>query len=124
MNRSDLRPTSLSRDRFYLALLVFTLLQKSLEPEKVPEVADRNDDEDPESGRIRCPLCKWQPQSSDRWYCCDCWEPEYFFGGCGTSWNTFDTRGLCPGCKHQWIWTACLSCDGWSLHEDWYEKKI
>jgi hypothetical protein len=27
---------------------------------------------------------------------------------------------LCPGCAHQWRYTACLRCEGWSLHEDWY----
>ena len=47
--------------------------------------------------------------------------PEPPFDGCGTSWNTFLTRGRCPGCRHQWQWTSCLRCHGWSLHEDWYE---
>ena len=35
-------------------------------------------------------------------------------------WNTFATRGLCPGCQHQWRYTSCLECAAWSLHEDWY----
>src|ERR1041385_5664745 len=69
---------------------------------------------------IRCPLCKWQPKESSRWYCGDCDYPEYFFEGCGTAWNSFKTRGLCPGCGHQWRWTVCLSCYGWSKHNDWY----
>jgi hypothetical protein len=43
------------------------------------------------------------------------------FDGCGARWNTFTTRGKCPGCRHQWQWTSCLRCLGWSLHEDWYE---
>jgi hypothetical protein len=47
--------------------------------------------------------------------------PEFFTGGCGTVWNTFDTRGRCPGCSHQWTWTRCFACDGWSPHDDWYE---
>jgi hypothetical protein len=45
----------------------------------------------------------------------------FFDGGCGECWNTFNTRGRCPGCGHQWRWTACLNCSGWSLHEHWYE---
>src|SRR5581483_1595670 len=47
----------------------------------------------------------------------------YFFDGCGTMWNTFLTRRLGHGCGHQWRWTGCLSCAGWSLHEDWYTKE-
>lgn len=64
-------------------------------------------------GRIRCPKCSWEPKKSDRWFCSKC--------GQGV-WNTFDTRGVCPVCKYQWKWTACLRCNQWSLHEDWYEK--
>jgi hypothetical protein len=71
--------------------------------------------------RIRCPLCEWTPSRGSKWYCSSCPEPENFHGGCGTFWNTFDTRGLCPGCRHQWRWTSCPSCLQWSLHEDWYE---
>jgi len=54
--------------------------------------------------------------------CASSGHPEYFDRGCGHVWNTFDTRGLCPGCSHQWKHTACLSCTRWSLHEDWYEN--
>lgn len=64
-------------------------------------------------GRIRCPKCAWQPKKSDRWFCSKC--------NRGV-WNTFDTRGVCPVCKYEWKWTACLSCSQWSLHDDWYEK--
>lgn len=71
--------------------------------------------------RIRCPECNWEPRKSDEWYCDDCDWPEFFQGGCGMTWHTFDTRGVCPGCNHQWTWTSCLRCQGWSLHEDWYE---
>src|SRR5687767_7034650 len=72
-------------------------------------------------GRIRCPLCHWQPSPSSLWCCDGTRGPEPFFGGCGALWNTFSTRGRCPGCAHQWKWTSCLHCQGWSLHEDWYE---
>lgn len=64
-------------------------------------------------GRIRCPKCAWQPRSSDRWFCSKCRR---------ASWNTFDTRGVCPVCAFRWTWTACLRCHQWSLHEAWYER--
>lgn len=80
------------------------------------------DDDDAAFSRIRCPLCAWQPSPNDRWSCV--WiegSPEPPFSSCGAIWNTFKTRGNCPGCRHQWRWTSCLRCAGWSLHEDWYE---
>ena len=83
--------------------------------DKLEELEDQSD-----FGRIRCPLCRWQPRRFDRWCCVDCADPEYFFNGCGAVWNTFETRGVCPNCSHHWQWTACLACHGWSLHEDWY----
>jgi len=69
--------------------------------------------------RIRCPLCRWQPRASSRWSCSDFGAHE----GCGTEWNTFDTRGRCPGCSYQWTWTDCLRCFRSSLHEAWYEDE-
>ena len=111
-----------TRTAFALAL-VFSLFQRKLETEDgVEEALGLDDGGEPEFGRIRCPVCRWRPRASDLWECGDCGYPEYFYGGCGTEWNTFDTRGLCPGCGHQWRWTFCLSCWEWSLHEDWYEK--
>jgi hypothetical protein len=71
---------------------------------------------------IRCPLCSWRPTASSLWSCLAVGTPEPFFEGCGAVWNTFSTRGRCPGCRHQWQWTSCLRCEGWSLHEDWYES--
>ncbi|HEX9241335.1 MAG TPA: hypothetical protein VF875_02725 [Anaeromyxobacter sp.] len=62
--------------------------------------------------RIRCPLCRWQPVKSSRWYC----------SHCGARWNTFETGGVCPGCTHRWLVTACLSCQRYSRHADWYER--
>jgi hypothetical protein len=79
-------------------------------------------DEDEAHARIRCPLCEWTPHESSRWCCVRIDVPEGFQGGCGTIWNTFNTRGRCPGCQHQWRWTSCLQCHRWSLHEDWYEE--
>lgn len=68
--------------------------------------------------RIRCPLCRWQPKASSRWFCSD----DEFHLGCGTTWNTFDTRGVCPGCHYQWKLTDCLRCFRSSPHEEWYEE--
>jgi hypothetical protein len=81
------------------------------------------EEESEELQGIRCPLCGWVPKSSSRWMCVSCPHPEGFTKGCWTTWNTFDTRGQCPGCGHQWRWTACLHCEGWSLHEHWYTNK-
>ncbi|HMS42388.1 MAG TPA: hypothetical protein PKE69_19295 [Pyrinomonadaceae bacterium] len=72
--------------------------------------------------RIRCPLCLWQPLKSSQWFCADCDAPEFFYGGCGNMWNTFETRGKCPTCAHLWRWTSCLQCGEWSRHEDWYKQ--
>jgi hypothetical protein len=73
--------------------------------------------------RIRCPHCKWQPEKTSRWFCAPMGAPEFFKGGCGTNWNTFDTQGTCPGCNYRWKHTSCLACEKTALHEDWYEKK-
>jgi hypothetical protein len=75
-----------------------------------------------EPGRIQCPRCGWHPGPISRWLCADQDHPEYFYDGCGYSWNTFDTFGECPGCAHQWAWTVCLACGEWSRHEEWYPE--
>lgn len=80
----------------------------------------KSKDDEAGARRVRCPLCFWEPGPSSRWTCVDHEHPEYFRGGCGTTWNTFETGGRCPGCDHSWQWTACLQCSGWSLHENWY----
>ena len=105
--------------RFVRFALVFTLFQKSTPQEAInPDQSAADAEKKPP--RIRCPECKWKPSATSRWCCGDCAYPEVFFGGCGAEWNTFETAGQCPGCGHQWRWTACLSCFTWSLHEDWY----
>ena len=78
-------------------------------------------DDDEAFERIRCPLCDWRPMPSSRWSCWGEHTPEPPFNWCGTIFNTFLTRGRCPGCQHQWQWTSCLRCHGASLHQDWYE---
>ena len=83
-----------------------------------PEADERTEDDD-----ILCPKCSWRPSRSSRW-CCDCdGTPEPPFDSCGTVWNTFDTRGRCPGCRHQWQWTTCLECEVASRHETWYRRR-
>jgi len=60
---------------------------------------------------IYCPRCGWRPSAQDRWQC----TPQ-----CATVWNTFWTRGLCPGCGMQWHETQCLGCQRHSPHQHWY----
>jgi len=77
----------------------------------------------PRRTKIRCPKCQWQPEASSRWMCSGAGPPENFPAGCGTAWNSFETRGICPGCDHRWEWTACLACGAWSRHDDWYVEE-
>jgi hypothetical protein len=78
-------------------VVLLWLFQEMLKPER-PAKSRQREQEQTDFSRIRCPLCKWQPNKSHRWYCADCDHPENFSEGCGTSWNTFTTRGRCPGC--------------------------
>ena len=106
--------------KLYYFVVAFWLFQERSKPEE--STGAKLEDEVEDFSRIRCPLCGWKPNESSRWFCDDCEYPEYFFDACGTAWNTFATRGLCPGCAHQWRWTVCLSCFRWSRHEEWYTK--
>lgn len=83
---------------------------------------DVDTDAAPAFPRVRCPRCRWRPNPGSRWSCSHCPDPEQYLAGCGTSWNTFTTRGRCPGCGHPWRWTMCLWCGEWSLHADWYVR--
>jgi len=98
------------------------LLKDDRAPSRTVVDVPEDDEIDPFKG-IRCPQCGWRPTASSRWHCIRSGTPEPFFNACGTVWNTFTTRGRCPGCRHQWRWTTCLSCHQHSLHEDWYEKR-
>ncbi len=100
-----------------------SLFQKTLLPKDVAEKVAESDEAVTDFSRIRCPLCRWQPQKSSRWWCADTDFPEYFYAACGASWNTFETRGRCPVCAHKWRWTTCLRCGENSLHEDWYVEE-
>ena len=64
-----------------------------------------------EKAEIYCPKCEWRPASEDRWACVP---------SCGTVWNTFWTRAVCPGCGVKWPATQCLACAQFSPHEAWY----
>lgn len=103
-----------------LSLNLLFFQKETFSDKKIEEVLEKDKGD---FSRIRCPICKWHPKASSRWFCGDCGHPEYFFDGCGTGWNTFETGGKCPGCKHQWLWTSCLSCGEWSLHKNWYKEK-
>jgi hypothetical protein len=79
-------------------------------PRFTPDVRDKEDDRD--FSGIRCPACKWRPTRNDTWMC-----------ECGEIWNTFATRGECPGCQKRWTKTQCRQCGTWSDHDAWYEKR-
>lgn len=63
---------------------------------------------------IYCPKCEWRPGPYDVWDCVP---------SCGTTWNTFWTRGVCPGCGVKWPSTQCYGCDKFSPHEAWYHYR-
>ena len=113
-----------SARQLYQFLVAFSLFQKSSSLNRLPENAEKSKEKsaDDKFNRIRCPLCRWRPRAYSRWYCADAFVPPFFHLGCGTAWNTFDTRGRCPGCNYQWRFTDCLRCGGRSPHEDWYES--
>ena len=101
------------------------LLKKSPLPGVITDLERRPDDEDTVR-RHPMPAVQMAADAFERVVCiCNASDtPEPFFEGCGTTWNTFSTRGRCPGCAHQWRWTSCLRCEGWSLHDDWVPRKV
>lgn len=106
--------------RHNIDMTVSVLLKDNRSIAPVVTHDERLDDIDEFAG-IRCPACTWRPSASSTWVC-DCGDtPEPPFASCGTTWNTFATRGRCPGCRHQWQWTSCHRCGEASLHVSWYE---
>jgi len=99
---------------------MFWLLKESRRLDEVITTRFESSEDEGLNG-ISCPLCSWRPSAEDTWGCQSQDTPEPPFQSCGTAWNTFSTRGKCPGCAHQWRWTSCLRCGQWSLHEEWYE---
>jgi hypothetical protein len=64
---------------------------------------------------ISCPKCGWEPDGGSYWVC----------SVCKTKWNTFETRGCCPGCGKIYEETWCpgnKGCGQVSPHADWYEE--
>lgn len=76
---------------------------------RVPSAAEIDDMWGPELSGICCPKCRWKPRAKCEWSC-----------KCSHKWNTFETRGLCPGCAYQWELTGCLQCGAMSPHLEWY----
>ena len=60
---------------------------------------------------IYCPKCEYRPRPEDRWSCVP---------SCATSWHTFWTAGVCPGCGYAWQKTQCPACGELSPHRAWY----
>jgi hypothetical protein len=44
--------------------------------------------------------------------------------GCGYTWHTFATHGICPSCSKMWHLTQCPRCKLWSPIEDWYHEDL
>ncbi len=71
-----------------------------------------NDSQTAVKQHIECPRCGWRPRPQSRWRC-----------DCGHTWNTFDTRGVCPSCGKNWTTTLCLNCRESPDHQTWYFEK-
>jgi Zn-dependent protease len=54
----------------------------------------------PRTPGFACPSCKTAPPAGAFWKC----------NLCGQSFDTFQTRGVCPNCKAQFAVTRCLDC--------------
>jgi hypothetical protein len=67
----------------------------------------------PAEALICCPLCAAVATPDQRWHCRYCY----------CRWNTFATRGRCPGCNFHFRATTCLTCNRLSRHDDWYARE-
>jgi len=56
-----------------------------------------------------CPSCRTAPPVGDYWQC----------GHCGQSFDTFQSRGVCPNCAAQFATTACLDCGERNPMNEW-----
>ena len=56
-----------------------------------------------------CPSCRTAPPLGPFWKC----------GACGQSFDTFETRGVCPGCAHEYPVTMCLDCSEQRPMTEW-----
>jgi Zn-dependent protease len=54
----------------------------------------------PRTPGFACPSCETAPPAGAYWKC----------SHCGQAFDTFQTRGVCPNCKAQFVVTKCLDC--------------
>jgi hypothetical protein len=64
---------------------------------------------------IHCPACGYKPRAEDRWACVP---------SCNTTFHTFWTGGVCPGCGLEWAKTQCPQCGVLSPHKAWYHWPV
>jgi Zn-dependent protease len=63
----------------------------------------------PRHYELRCPTCGAPPPAGAFWAC----------GQCGAKFDTFDERGVCPGCGAQFAATQCQTCHARHPIETW-----
>jgi Peptidase family M50 len=56
-----------------------------------------------------CPSCRTAPPVGPFWKC----------GACGQNFDTFETRGVCPNCAHEFPVTMCLDCGEQHAMTEW-----
>ena len=62
--------------------------------------------------KIACPKCDWEPDGQPYWMCDEC----------ATTFDTFETTAICPGCRKHFEETQCIDCKEFSPHLDWYRN--
>lgn len=63
----------------------------------------------PRNQMFACPWCKSAPPIGDYWKC----------GQCGRSFDTFQSRGVCPHCSSRFEMTQCLDCGRSHSMNEW-----
>lgn len=63
----------------------------------------------PRRDGFACPWCKAAPPLGDFWKCAKC----------GTSFDTFQTQGVCPNCASRFSVTHCVDCGRAHPMSDW-----
>ena len=63
----------------------------------------------PRHQELHCPACGAPPLAGKYWAC----------GKCGVKFDTFDERGVCPGCGGQFPITQCPACQTKHPIEAW-----
>jgi Zn-dependent protease len=67
----------------------------------------------PRHGHCACPNCGESAPAGEFWQC----------GHCGTKFDTFVTRGRCPGCGAWYLETACPHCQASNHVDGWYRPE-